>query len=881
MGPCQFVGRAEELELVREIVAGRAPYAGVVIVGASGSGKTRLAQEAVKAAPRRSVLTVAGVPAAEGLPLVPLLAAFPDLSVEPARGIAQVRAKLAGQRTRPILLVDDAQWLDSSTQTLVHLLVVAGEARVVVAVREDAPIPVTILNLCKEGHLRRIDLAPLSPQESAELVADMLGAPAEAVLLAELFQRSQGLPLALRELIAEALTAGCVEVRDGLATVVRELPRSRQLNEVIVSNLERFDPDWLAVLGIVAVAEPLPLALLVRLVDEANLIAAEKNGLIRIATSMLPGTVGPVVSVDHPLYGEAALTGLTPGKRHQLLAQLVDAAQSLASAHEGMKLRLAAWCLEIGRPVATEDLMAALRLGHRALNIDQAATVAEQLWRERGDFETGILYATALQRALRHDLADDILREVKQLALTHPQRVARVSLVSEVLARLNRYDEAIEELRLVELDTSDSRVRAQLATRRGFTAGLAGRTREGLDVISPLLRQVGSVEYRQAAQFAPSMLGLDGRAQEALEVIEQLRRLEQIDRRTASDYLPAPPQALELKRGLVLLYGGWLAEAAACAAAGLRTAEEIGQDYLLATWLNILGRVELDRGHPVTAILHLGRVLAETPRASGGSQQTQALNALVEAHALLGQVQAAERALNVLSQNPADQYGLPAGLAEMSRGYLAAAMGRHSDAQALFSDAFRRAAPANAWVAVAAAHAITRYGQRQLGLERARELPDVQGPLAPLRLAHQSALVERDAAALVVIAAECEQIGADLLAAEACAAAADMATQRNDSRLEAMARRIGEGPLARTEGASTPDLLTLDLPQVPGLTQREREIATLAARGLTSPVIAASLVLSARTVDNTLQRIYDKLGVRKRQDLAAAMAPYDRRDRSL
>jgi DNA-binding CsgD family transcriptional regulator len=55
------------------------------------------------------------------------------------------------------------------------------------------------------------------------------------------------------------------------------------------------------------------------------------------------------------------------------------------------------------------------------------------------------------------------------------------------------------------------------------------------------------------------------------------------------------------------------------------------------------------------------------------------------------------------------------------------------------------------------------------------------------------------------------------------------------------------------------------------LTAREREVASLAARGLTNREIADNLYLSPRTVENHLQRIYDKLGVSSRDELNAAL----------
>ena len=51
------------------------------------------------------------------------------------------------------------------------------------------------------------------------------------------------------------------------------------------------------------------------------------------------------------------------------------------------------------------------------------------------------------------------------------------------------------------------------------------------------------------------------------------------------------------------------------------------------------------------------------------------------------------------------------------------------------------------------------------------------------------------------------------------------------------------------------------------MTRREREIAGLAARGLTDAEIAERLGVSARTVESHLHRAYAKLGVTSRHDL--------------
>ncbi|NLF03708.1 MAG: LuxR family transcriptional regulator [Actinomycetales bacterium] len=55
------------------------------------------------------------------------------------------------------------------------------------------------------------------------------------------------------------------------------------------------------------------------------------------------------------------------------------------------------------------------------------------------------------------------------------------------------------------------------------------------------------------------------------------------------------------------------------------------------------------------------------------------------------------------------------------------------------------------------------------------------------------------------------------------------------------------------------------------LTAREQEIASLASGGMTSRAIAQRLTLSVRTVDSHLARVFAKLGVHSREDLAGIL----------
>ncbi len=53
------------------------------------------------------------------------------------------------------------------------------------------------------------------------------------------------------------------------------------------------------------------------------------------------------------------------------------------------------------------------------------------------------------------------------------------------------------------------------------------------------------------------------------------------------------------------------------------------------------------------------------------------------------------------------------------------------------------------------------------------------------------------------------------------------------------------------------------------LTQREREIALLAACGMSNEKIATGLVVSVRTVESHLYHAMTRLGVQRRQQLAS------------
>ena len=127
----------------------------------------------------------------------------------------------------------------------------------------------------------------------------------------------------------------------------------------------------------------------------------------------------------------------------------------------------------------------------------------------------------------------------------------------------------------------------------------------------------------------------------------------------------------------------------------------------------------------------------------------------------------------------------------------------------------------------------------------------------------------RDAQELMAVADDLEAMGAMLLAAEAVADAAEAFRRVGDQRAATAASRRSGTLAGLCEGAATPGLARTDA--VVPLSEREWEIARLAADGLSSKAIADRLYLSVRTVNNHLQNVYSKLGVSSRADLARSL----------
>lgn len=143
------------------------------------------------------------------------------------------------------------------------------------------------------------------------------------------------------------------------------------------------------------------------------------------------------------------------------------------------------------------------------------------------------------------------------------------------------------------------------------------------------------------------------------------------------------------------------------------------------------------------------------------------------------------------------------------------------------------------------------------------------GALLKRIAAHASAEATGDRDALALAGEDWAHSGHLLYAAEAFASAARAARRAEDQRKAIALQARADELAARCEGAATPLLQFTD--ELVPLTRREREIAVLAGQGIPSREIAERLFLSTHTVDNHLQAVYAKLGIRSRQELASSL----------
>ena len=908
-----LIGREAESALLENLLAQarEGSSAAVVLRGEAGIGKTALLRQTAVLAESLGflVLRTRGLETESELAfagLGDLLLPVADLLTEiPPPQAAAVRAALAlGPPTgtdrfavcagtlsvlseaaegQPVLaVIEDAQWLDHSSAEALGFAArrIDSEGIVIlVAIREGEPSEFDPTGLTE------IPLAGLTTEAATELLRGAVPADIPDDVAQLLAEAVAGNPLALLELPAtlspgqlagqESLEAPLAvpSVTAAFARLLRALPEDTSTALLVAAACDSADLDVIS------------RACLELGVDPGALAAAEDAGLVTVAEG---------VEFRHPLLRAAAFHQAPAGRRreaHRALAVVADNAPSrgwhLAAASLGDD-ETAASVLEAAAAEARS------RGGH--------AEAASALERAAGLTVAGPARALRLLAAARDARsagnAPKALRLLSEaLPLDDDPRVrARVQHLRGAVEMWSGAPKRAHELLVSEADIVEPHDReraARMLTDATWAALMAADLAGGLETgtrarsVAESVGGLGAVAADGALGIAVLLGGDSARAiplmaryraaRAELEPANQsdavptpsaqvLMWLEQhdearevavaaVERARAQSALGALPYALAELSDLDFRTGYW-PSATANAAEATRVADELGQETVLAYALACLARIEAARGNEEGCRGHAIRAIELGEHRIGGTVAF-GLSALGLLELGLGRPEEAADILGRLAQLAAERGLAEPNVVQWAPDYIEACIrsGREEEALRELTVLESQAeVTGRRWAAATAARcrglladaadvsaafeaALALHAEVPSPFERARTLLASGEQLRRSRRRTDARPHLEEA--LVVF----ERLGAEPWAARATRELA------------------ATGAVASHRVASTADPLT---PQ-------ELQVALVVAEGATNREAGAKLFLSPKTVEAHLGRIYRKLGVRSRTELARKM----------
>ena len=844
---------------------------GVLLAGPSGVGKTSLAL-AVAGELEPTGWTVVRVVASRptvGIPLgaLAVLLAPADRADDGVAAPAQVRAGIAAVAAGRLALVvvDDAQWLDEASAVVVHQLVAQGDITLLATMRTGEPAPEPVIALWKDGLVERIDVEPLGDEAVRDVLEAALDGPVETLTASRLWRRCAGNMLYLRELVREANRLRLLHQREGLWCIDTLPSSSARLAELVAERLDALDEPTRAALEAIAVGEPVRMGMLDEFVEPDTLERLDSGGLIIVDRSGDEIVARPA----HPLFGDVVRSSLPELRRRRLTRMLADTLERQGATSRDDIIRLALWRLDGGGTATAELLLVAARQAHFAFDGTTAERLARAAWATDRGFEAARVLADVLFARGGFVEREGLLAELGAAATSDEQRtLVAASRAVGLFWGLADSDAAERVLVAAEGEVTDPAWWSEVRATRATLVGQTGRHREALGLLADLPDDAGRRARLQAALAEAFALPGVGRGEEAIGRID-------VAMSAAAQLGPQPTMftaGLLLSPKAMALAGlGRLDDAAALARSGLTAAVEAGNRAAEAFFGSTLGWVQLNQGLLVSA-QRTYRESAAAFRASSYSGPLRwALGGLLFAAALARDMEVAHeagRALDALDPHPAALFDTAI---RQARAWAAVADGDPERARRLLRDAATEASSRGAVLDESAAlHDLARLGRADDVADRLQALAAIgQGDFLRVLADHAGGLARGDHEALGDAAERFAAMGFNLRGAESAMAASEASARTGDQRAAARWARRGTELAARCQAPATPELVGSAGP-VP-LTNREREIALLAADGLTTRVIAERLYLSARTVDNHLARIYTKLGITNRSELAATL----------
>ncbi|MGO9033037.1 LuxR C-terminal-related transcriptional regulator [Mycobacterium sp.] len=857
-----FIGRSEEMQAIEAAILA-SDASGIVVYGAAGVGKSRIAREALSAAESQGCECrwAVGTSSARAIPLGAFTAWAPSGvtdTVQLLRGVIESLTSAAAGAT-VVVCVDDVHLLDDLSIFVVHQIVQRGAAKVILTIRDGEPIAAAVQEIWTVGQFDRLDLQPLSLDETTTLLSATLDGPVDPGAAQRLWKLTRGNVLYLRNIVEQEVADGRIVQRHGYWRWLGDPVMPPGLVELIESRIGALPAPISDVIDTLAVGEPIELAALRRIADPAAVEEADTRGII----TLRPVVGGVEVRVAHPLYGEVRRRRAAPTRLRRLRG-LVAAELAAADDHDDIQVVVRRATLSLDSDLTPDaDLLVRAAQGAVWLaDLTLADRLAEAAIRAGAGPEPNLVRAHALSWLGRGEEADTVLAAIDDGALTDEGRARlaflRASNMLWALGDPSRAKEIIDEgsrttppearsyidafltvywfamdrpeaarqaSEGLALDDLPAVVGAEIAWVLATIAADAGRTAEAVAVADAgyanATRSFDAPHMRfNIADAHISALLLSGRIGDAVEVAERVRQ-------QAAD-LPGAAQLLgSAVAGRAALGAGRLDTACAMleqGAEGLSASHAIGWGYRY----------------------HIPRTTALAMRGSTD-----------EAAAMLAVLDKLLRPFRSLDYE-----------CSLARAWVVASQGAVSEAITVVLSAAERAAAAGQFAAeVVCLQTATQFGDRT-SAPRLRELESiVEGPRAGLAARFAVALRDGDAAELSSVSEEFERMG-DLVAALDAAAHAALAYRSQDLRGSALTCSArGDALAEQCGGASTPALRQAARP-LP-LTDREAEIVMMIGEGLSNRAIAERLTVSVRTVESHIYRAMAKTGTTSRDELAA------------
>jgi DNA-binding CsgD family transcriptional regulator len=856
-----LTGRSKEQRLIEAAIFDSS-LAGVVVCGAAGVGKSRIAREALSSAGSQGceVRWIVGTSSARSIPLGALSSWAESAGDD---NLELIRSAIASLTFSPpgktvVLGVDDVALLDDLSTFVVHQIIQRRAAKVVLTIREGETIPAGVRELWDGGQLDRLDLQPLSEAETTALISATLGGPVDPQATERLWRLTRGNALYLRNIVEQEVVDERLAKQDDCWRWLGDPVLPPSLIELVEGRIGGLPGSVSDVIDALAVGEPIELGSLTRITDTAAVEQADIRGLIVL------DQVGDRVEarLAHPLYGEV--------RRNRAAATRLRRLRGLVAA-------------ELAASDDRDDMQVVVRRANLSLDSDlepdsdllvRAASGAVWLWefpladrltaaaiRAGGGADAKLIRAYALSCSGRGQEADDVLAGIQtdELADAVYGRMAFLRATNQlfVLADPVRAKELVDDASRAAGPQARSCIDAFLTV---FWAAM-GKPQAAIESSDKFTWQElpDLVAQRVTAWALALAFGEAGRAGEAAAA--------------AKAGYPIPIRSFVIITDAhlgALLLAGHIADAAAPAETIRQRQIEFRAFQSFQVGSLAVGRAALGSGRLDAAISLLTQSIEtvdDSTDSNGWGYRCRI--PLTTALAMRGSTAEAAARLGALEKlrHPSWRY-LDYEYA-IAKAWLAAGQGAISEAIAV-SLAAAETARSNGQFApeVMCLQTATQFGERSRG-PRLRELAAiVEGPRAGVAARFAEALHDEDGAELAAVSAEFEDMG-DLIAAVDAAAHAAIAYRHKDLRGSALGCSARAEALAEQCGARTATLRKA-AERLP-LTDREREIVMLIGQGLSNRDIATRLTLSVRTVENHIYKAMAKTGTSNRDELAGLL----------